>query len=76
MKSVCERCGAMTTATIMSKFNTETICLNCHEREIKHPDYPEADRAETAAVRAGNFTYPGIGCPADLYLNLAAVEKS
>lgn len=63
----CERCGNETNTTIMSKFNTETICLNCKKREEKHPDYAEADRAETAAVRGGNYNFSGVGCPGELY---------
>lgn len=52
----------------MSKFNTEIICLDCKDREKRHPQYAEADRAETTAVRNGNLNYPGIGAPPDLYL--------
>ena len=71
----CQRCRTETNVSIMSKFNTETICLDCKIREERHPDYARADRAETAAVRSGNYNFAGIGAPADLYLNLAVVEK-
>jgi hypothetical protein len=52
--------------SIMSRFNTDEICMECEEKEKKHPDYPRAVKAEAAAVRAGNYNFPGIGKPADL----------
>ena len=64
--SVCGRCGADNRATTMSKFNTDIICMECKEKERKHPKYAEADKAELAAVRAGNYNFEGIGKPADL----------
>lgn len=63
----CPRCRQETNATIGSKFNTEDICIPCKEREEAHPQYAAADEAETAAVRAGNYNFQGVGCPADLY---------
>jgi hypothetical protein len=51
----------------MSKFNTEEICMDCKEREKRHPLYAEADHCETEAVRAGNTNFAGIGCPPELY---------
>lgn len=63
----CERCEAESLATMMSKFNTETICIDCKDREREHPQYAEADRAEMVAVRSGNMNFPGIGCPPSLY---------
>ena len=64
--SVCARCGATNCATIMSKFNQDIICMSCKDKERKHPKYAEADAAELAAVRAGNYNFEGIGKPADL----------
>lgn len=65
----CQRCGAdlVKTGSIVSKFNTDTICLDCKDRERKHPDYPAADAAELAAVQRGEMNFPGVGCPRDLY---------
>jgi hypothetical protein len=63
---VCVRCHKQTAATIMSKFNQDVICMECKEKERNHPKYPEADAAEVAAVRQGNWNFPGIGKPADL----------
>jgi hypothetical protein len=63
----CDRCHKPTLSTIMSKFNEEAICTDCKLREAAHPKYKEACEAEEAAIRAGNYNYPGIGCPPDLY---------
>ncbi len=63
----CPRCRNESTVSIMSKFNTEEICIPCKDREEKHPLYAEADQAEVAAVRNGNYNFQGTGCPADLY---------
>lgn len=63
----CPRCKTEMNISIMSKFNTEEICISCKTREENHPKYREADRAETRAVQSGNYNFVGIGCPADLY---------
>ena len=70
---ICPRCSEKTNAFIMSKFNTDQICIPCKEREEKHPKYAEADKAETDAVRAGNYNFPGIGCPTELYMRSASM---
>lgn len=63
----CERCGQTTDGmTIMSMFNTETICMDCKHREQKHPQYEAARAAEWNAIKAGDYNYPGIGLPDDL----------
>lgn len=64
--SVCDRCGNLALARIMSRFNTEMICLNCATKEKKHPKYPEAVAAELAALRSGDRYFAGIGLPPDL----------
>ena len=73
----CARCGAdlATTSSIMSKFNQDTICAACKVRERAHPDYKAADAAEVAAVRAGIYNYPGVGCPPELYHPASLAEK-
>jgi hypothetical protein len=63
---ICERCGKETICTIMSKFNTQNICMNCKNKERSHPKYKEAAEAELAAVRSGDYNYPGIGKPSNL----------
>jgi hypothetical protein len=45
----------------MSMFNTQTICMECKEAEKKDPRYQEARAADEAAIRGGNFNFPGIG---------------
>lgn len=62
----CDRCHRPTSETIMSKFDTAVICLACEEREREHPDFAKACAAEEAAVRSGDFNFPGIGLPPDL----------
>lgn len=62
----CPRCGKPASTTTCSRFNTEMICIPCEVKETHHPDYQRAYKAEMAAVRAGNYNFPGIGKPADL----------
>lgn len=57
----CDRCAKATPITIMSMFNTETICLDCKKSEEQRPDYAKAREADEAAVRRGDFNFPGIG---------------
>lgn len=62
------RCGVSLRlrAHIMSKFNEDIICIDCKDKERKHPRYKEADEAEIASVRRGERNFPGIGKPGDL----------
>lgn len=62
----CERCDTGSQVHICSMFNTEMICMECKDKEIKHPMYKVAQDAENAAVRMGNFGFEGIGKPDDL----------
>ena len=62
----CDRCRNEVNATIVSRFNFETLCLPCEAKERKHPRYQAAVEAELAACKAGDFNYPGIGRPSDL----------
>ena len=59
----CARCRKETDAFTMSMFNTQEICLDCKDKEKKHPKYQEASDAEMRAVRSGNYNYRGIGKP-------------
>ena len=65
----CARCNTdlRTVPSTVSKFSTEWVCMDCKAREVAHPLYPAADRAELEAVRRGDFNYPGIGTPPELY---------
>jgi hypothetical protein len=67
---ICVRCGEDLTDTphTMSMFNTDTICMYCKRREKNHPQYQEAYDAEVAACKRGDFNFPGLGCPPELYL--------
>lgn len=63
---ICERCGNDTKTHTMSMFNTETICMDCKERERKHPLYKMALEADRQEVLKGNYNFKGIGKPEDL----------
>lgn len=56
----CERCGKETNVSTMSMLNTETICMECKEKERKHPLYDEAVRADIAEIKKGNYNYKGL----------------
>jgi hypothetical protein len=47
-------------------FNTQDLCHDCKAAERNHPKYREAADAEMAAVRNGNYNFPGVGLPPDL----------
>jgi len=62
----CQRCQKETTITTMSMFNTDHCCLECIDKEKKHPDYKYAKQMELLAIETGNYNFPGIGLPDDL----------
>jgi len=66
MPEICRRCGTKTTITIMSIFNTDTLCMPCKDKERNHPKYEEAREADNNAVKRGDYNFPGIGLPSDL----------
>jgi hypothetical protein len=51
---------------VMSRFNTDMLCDACEKKEKDHPKYKAARDAEDAAVRAGDYNFPGVGKPDDL----------
>ena len=57
----CDRCNGPLELPIMSKFNRDIICTPCKDDECEAPGYAAADAAEVAAVRAGDYNFPGIG---------------
>ena len=59
----CQRCGTPTGATIMSRFNTDILCLPCHTLEMSHPDFTRARDTEHEAVVRGDYNFPGVGLP-------------
>jgi len=64
--SKCQRCGKETNCTIMSMFNTQILCLDCKEKEEKHPEYKKAQKAELKHVKREDYNYKGIGKPNNL----------
>lgn len=61
--TTCDRCGASLegNARMMSMFNTQTICMDCAEKERERPDYGKAVEADHAAIKSGNWNFEGIG---------------
>lgn len=62
----CGRCRKPSTITTGSFFDTSMICIDCDERERSHPQFERAHDADVAAMRRGDFNFPGIGVPVDL----------
>lgn len=63
-KTRCDRCrGQLVDGRTMSRFNEDTICMECAEAECRHPDYRRAAAAERAAFRRGDRNFRGIGRP-------------
>jgi hypothetical protein len=57
----CDRCGgSLENGRIMSMFNTDCICIECKEKEMKRSDYLKAVEAEQDEIRKGNYNYKGI----------------
>lgn len=63
----CDRCGKTTKTLKGSFFNTEGCCTECLEKEEKHPLYKKAKEVERQAVLEGDYNFPGIGLPKELY---------
>lgn len=58
----CDRChGSLSGGRIMSRFNTDCLCMECERKERERPDYQDAADAELEAVKRGNFNYQGTG---------------
>lgn len=66
MKQKCDRCRKEADSFTMSIFNTDWICTDCSDTEQRHPDFEKARAAELAAVKSGDYNYPGVGLPDDL----------
>jgi len=62
-QTICARCRAITTCTIMSMFSRDIICMDCEDLERLHPKFKEASLRERAASTAGDRHFPGIGVP-------------
>lgn len=60
----CDRCGGpLKDGRIMSRFNTDCLCLACERAERNHPEYKKAAEAELKAVKRGDRNFAGIGWP-------------
>ena len=58
----CDRCGKdLSGGWTMSMFNTDHICMECKKKERQRPDYKQAQDAEIAQIKAGNYNFEGIG---------------
>ena len=44
----------------MSMVNTDCLCMECKEKETKHPDYEKAVKADHEEIRKGNYNYKGL----------------
>jgi len=73
--TTCPRCGAELRIHIMSVFNTDDLCPDCHDDEQGAPNYARAKAAEEAAVRAGNYNFPGIGLAPEDQAAIAAIRQ-
>ena len=63
----CDRCSnSGESSYTMSMFNEDWVCEECKDKEVKHPKYEEACRAEADAIKNGDTNFPGIGKPEDL----------
>ena len=63
--ALCARCRVPAIGSTMSRFNTDTLCLDCAEDEVDAPGYMAAAVRELAEVRAGNYNFPGVGLAAE-----------
>ena len=50
MDEYCARCSSPLTVSVVSRFNTDVICLACEAKERAHPKYQEAIAAERTAA--------------------------
>lgn len=58
----CERCGKnLNGCRIMSMLNTQTICMECKEKETRRDDYADAVKAENEALKRGDRNFKGKG---------------
>ena len=58
----CDRCGkSLDGGRVMSRFNTDCLCMECAEKEKDRPGYKKAVEAEIKEMRKGNYNFKGIG---------------
>lgn len=57
----CDRCGgSLENGRIMSRLNTDCICMKCSEKEKQDKDYDNAVEAEHEEIKKGNYNYKGL----------------
>lgn len=57
----CDRCGgSLENGRIMSRLNTDCLCMICSEKEKQDKDYDKAVQAEHEEIREGNYNYKGL----------------
>jgi recombinational DNA repair protein (RecF pathway) len=56
-KTTCVRCGSKSDVTTCSRYNSDTICLECAGDEQKLPTYPACKEAEFEACMRKDFNY-------------------
>jgi hypothetical protein len=60
-QSKCDRCGkSLDGGRIMSRFNTDCICIDCAQKEKSDPEYEKAVQAELKEIKKGNYGFKGI----------------
>ena len=61
-QKTCDRCGnSLDGGRTMSMFNTDCICMECKKKETLRTDYKDAQEADMAEIRNGNYNFKGIG---------------
>ena len=57
----CDRCGKdLKNGRIMSRLNTDCICIECSEKEKSEKDYKRAVERELEEIKKGNYNFKGI----------------
>jgi hypothetical protein len=73
----CARCGKIhPSATVISAFDLNFICLSCESIERIHPDYQRAAAAALSAVQLRDRSFRGIGCPPELYRSTSSASSN
>jgi hypothetical protein len=60
----CDRCkGTLENGRMMSRFNTDCLCMECIKKEKELPEYKKAVEVEMEEIKKGNYNFKGIGYP-------------
>ncbi len=74
LETGCARCGNDLSVSLMSRFNTDVLCMNCEALEREHPAFAAAEETELLAVRSADYNFRGVGLPAG-YSNWASQQR-